>query len=196
MERELKFINAGTKRFQYVSPIPTIRPIREIGLYASDTNWKKYYNTFSSTLDSNVIKEFQRGVIGIDVINTKIYMSLVGDNDFCDSNVLKYLENHRILYYNCTVFEEPVSVPILLINPIRIKGYEAVRKQHSLKPYTFMKWVDDWCKVQTIGSRVLLDESPYYSKVKGYLIGNGYEEGIPNLFNKVENPPLAEFNLL
>lgn len=193
MGEELRFINASSKRFAYVSPIPLTRHVHKIGLYASDFIWYRYYKTFSKHLNWEVVEEYKKGIIGDDVISMMLYMSLIGDNDFSQPNILQHLRNHKKLFYDCKIYTRLISSPKLIIDPIKIKGYKHVQKQFHLKSFHMMRWVEKWCKRQVLGSSVYLFEGPYYPKIKGFLISNGYEERDEHNFRKVEYPPRARF---
>lgn len=140
--------------------------------------------------------EFKKGNFTDDVVSTMIYMSLIGDDDFSRKNISKYLENHRKLFYDCKIYTKPVFMPKLIIDPIKIRGYRYIAKKFRLKPFEFMNWIDRWCKKQLMGSEVFLFDSSYTPKVKGYLLGNGYDEINENYFLKTEKPPKAKYILL
>ena len=193
MEEELKYINVSKKRFDYFLPMPTTRHIHKVGLYAPTPIIEKYYRSFSTHIKMEDVTEYKKGKVTDHALATMVYMSLLGDNNFTKSNIVTYMESHQKLFYDCKIFNHTVSSTKLIIDPIKIKGYESIRKKYNLGGWSFMKWVNAWCKKQTLGSEVYLFENAYTPKIRFYLLTHGYDYDEENLFVKKSDPPKAHY---
>ena len=143
--------------------------LRNVYLYTPNKIIEDYYIAYSTPLTPDLRKfireELIRGKESVVTRGISAYSAMTG------IDVFEALANHKKQFYNCKYTMNPVSMPNLVINPIKIKN-----KAFFGRKFEFMKWIAQWAQKQEIGGQVWIKNNSYYSKVKGYLIGEGYEE--------------------